>query len=79
VETPAHTVKELAEPIAIEIVLYIAVIRAIENIENSEPDPRVLLFDGQPDFAPDLQIRRNESREPQFISGANKFAMLIDG
>ena len=77
-ETPAHTVKELAEPIAIEIVLYIAVIGVIENVEDSKSDLRVL-FLGQADFAPDLQIRRNESREPQFISGSNKFAGLIDG
>ena len=77
-EAPAYTVEELPIAIAGDVVLYIAVIGAIENVEDSKSDLRVL-FLGQADFAPDLQIRRNESREPQFISGSNKFAGLIDG
>ena len=76
---PAFTVEEFTEAIAIEVVLHIAVIGMIENIEGSEADLCALVFDGQPDFAPDLQIHRNESREPQFIPWSNKFAVLIDG
>ena len=78
-EASAYTVEELTEAIAGEVVLYIAVIGVIENVENSESDPCMLFFYGQADLAPDLQIRRNKSRKPQLISGSYKFAALIDG
>ena len=78
-ELSAYTVEESAEAIAVNIVLHIAIIRMIENVEDSQSDPRMLFLNGQSDFAPDLQIGRNEARQLQFISRANKVAILIDG
>ena len=78
VELAAYAVEEFAKSIAVDIVLHVAVIRVIEYVENPKPHACMLLF-RQADFAPDLQIGRNEAWQLQFISRANKIAVLIDG
>jgi hypothetical protein len=78
VEGPGWTVKELSVAIACYIALHIAVIWVIEKVENAEADPRMLLFYRQANFAPHLQVGRNEARKPRFISWPNEVAVLID-
>lgn len=74
----ADAVKEFAKTLAVEIVLDVAVIRTIEDVEHAEPDPRALFFDRQPDLAQNLQIGRNKPWEAQLVSWANELALLID-
>jgi len=78
VEGAAGSVEELAETRAVEVILNIAVVGVVEGIEDSEPNPRMLLPDGEANPAPDLQVGRNESRKSQFISRSHELAVLID-
>ena len=53
---PAYAVEELAKAIAIEIVLDVAIVRTIEDVEHTESDACMLFLDRQPDLSQDLQI-----------------------
>ena len=77
-EGPGWTVKEFSVPITFKIVLHVAVIWVIEDVEDSESDPSVLFFYGQADFAPDLQVGGDETGKQQFVSWPNEVAVLID-
>jgi hypothetical protein len=54
VEGAAGPVEELAEPRAVEIILNIAVVVAIEDVVDTESDPRMALLYREADPAPDL-------------------------
>jgi hypothetical protein len=54
VEGPARSVEELTESGTVEIVLNVAVVVAIEDVVDTQSDPRVALLDGDADAAPDL-------------------------
>lgn len=73
----ADAVKEFAKTLAIEIVLDVAVIRAIEEVEHPESDPGALFLDRQPDFAQNLQIGRYKTWVAQFVSWSNELSVLI--
>lgn len=53
-EGPAGSVEELAEPGAVEIILNIAVVVAIEDVVDAKSDPRVAFLYGEANPAPDL-------------------------
>ena len=78
-EGAARSVEELAETRAIEVILNIAIVGVVEGIEDSKPDPRMLLPNGEANLAPDLQVGRNESRKSQFVSRSHELAILVDG
>jgi hypothetical protein len=54
VEGAAGSVEELAEPRAVEIILYIAVVVALEDVEDAKSDARMALLYREADPAPDL-------------------------
>ena len=74
----AYAVEEFAKALAIEIVLDVAVIGAIEDVEHAESHPRALFLNGQPDFAQNLQIGRDKPGETRVVSRPNKLAILIN-
>ena len=74
----AYAVEEFAKALAIEIVLDVAVIGAIEDVEHAESDPRALFLNRQPDFAQNLQIGRDKPWKAQFVSRPNELTVLID-
>jgi len=78
VKGSAYAVEEFAKALAIEIVLDVAVIGAIEDVEHAESDPRALFLNGQPDFAQNLQIGGDKPGEARVVSRPNKLAILIN-
>ena len=77
-KSPAHAVEILAKPDAIQIVLHITRIEAIENVVNTKSNARVFILYGKTEPAQYLEIRGNKSREPQLIPWAHKVSELID-
>jgi hypothetical protein len=79
VKSPADAVEILAKPDAIQIVLHITRIEAIENVVNTKSNPRMFVLYGKTEPAQYLEIRRNKSWEPQLIPWPHKISGLIDG
>lgn len=74
---PGCSIEELTVSIAVEIVLDVSVIGMVEDIEGSESNPRMHLFDGQGDVAPELDVGRKEAWKSQLVSRPDKLAVLI--
>ena len=78
-KSPADAVEILAKPDAIQIVLHVARIEAVENVVNAKSNARMFILYGKTEPAQYLEISGNKSREAQLIPWPHKVSGLIDG